>query len=104
MSENKFTPGEWSYFYNEEGGYSIGSDMNKDTEQLIGFVIPDETYSEKSDYIEAEANAKLIAAAPELLEALKNCYVRLRSLEGKWELTGEDDQYKAYSAIKKATS
>ena len=67
MEQFKHTPGPWSYRYwsncsdrNLLEGYSISAD---------GHIVPMNT--SEGDLYEAEANARLIAAAPELLEALK---------------------------------
>lgn len=53
---NGHTPGPWS-FRGCEGGWAI--DFNEDQEQVV-------------DYVYEEADARLIAAAPELLEALED--------------------------------
>lgn len=60
--ENKFTQGPWtvSRMVND---YSIFSDKDKEIAAAY-------QYSRNIDKEEAEANAKLIAAAPELLAAL----------------------------------
>lgn len=50
------TPGPWS-FRGCDGGWAI--DFNEDQEQVV-------------DYVYEEADARLIAAAPELLEALED--------------------------------
>ncbi|MHC3750729.1 hypothetical protein ACYKDZ_17815 [Stutzerimonas stutzeri] len=53
---NVHTPGPWS-FRGCDGGWAI--DFNEDQEQVV-------------DYVYEEADARLIAAAPELLEALED--------------------------------
>lgn len=53
---NGHTPGPWS-FRGCDGGWAI--DFNEDQEQVV-------------DYVYEEADARLIAAAPELLEALED--------------------------------
>ena len=52
---NGHTPGPWS-FRGCEGGWAI--DFNEDQEQVV-------------DFVYEEADARLIAAAPDLLEALE---------------------------------
>jgi len=52
--------------------------------------------------IEEEANAKLIAAAPDLLEALKNAMEWFKKLDD-WSGVGDPDIEKYIAAIKKAT-
>ena len=52
----KHTLGPWT-FRGCDGGWAI--DFNEDQEQVV-------------DYVYEEADARLIAAAPELLEALEN--------------------------------
>ena len=51
--------------------------------------------------IEKEANAKLIAAAPELLESLTELFNLLEENEPQWYLRGHYNR--AIKAIKKAT-
>ncbi len=53
---NVHTPGPWS-FRGCDGGWAI--DFNEDQEQVV-------------DYVYEEADARLIAAAPKLLEALED--------------------------------
>lgn len=63
MSENKFTPGPWKV--RENGGFMQAVEAKKDW--LV--------YKCGKDYmgrVELEANARLIAAAPDLLQALVN--------------------------------
>jgi len=52
---------------------------------------------------EAEANARLIAAAPELLEALKALVVEIRKQVGSdaWRADNHPDVIKAEAAIRK---
>lgn len=62
-TEFKGTPGPWLATYDR--GYSNWIiDVIDDKEQLVAYAIPDSK-------IESEANARLIATAPELLEALQ---------------------------------
>jgi len=56
---NGHTPGPWS-FRGCDGGWAI--DYNEDQEQVV-------------DYVYEEADARLIAAAPDLLEALDDLLI-----------------------------
>lgn len=64
--ETKFTKGEWSYYQHTPRTFIVGSD--KENRQRIIEVIADDCLSNRCSVEEAEANAKLIAAAPDLLE------------------------------------
>lgn len=67
MKSTKHTPGPWKYVQDEGGRYSFNSVVAADGTVVI----------RNGDYDEynacTEADAKLIAAAPELLEAAKRC-------------------------------
>ena len=72
--ETKYTPGKWHVFkiYNgkdswENDSYDVG--IYSDTGGAKIATV--ETWIGKAESIECDANADLIAAAPELLEALK---------------------------------
>lgn len=59
-----YTPGPWS-IDNCDGGFAI---RPEDTGWLLSFI---SSHAFSSRYHDAEANARLMAAAPELLEALE---------------------------------
>lgn len=97
MTQSKHTPGPWSYRYwnncsdnNLLEGYSISTD---------GHLVPMNTA--EGDVYEAEANARLIAAAPDLLEALLSTrdHIDMNALE----VSHCKDAEKIRQAIKKAT-
>ena len=86
---SKHTPGPWvarpvpNVGLRGHTGYAI--DFNEDQEQVV-------------DFVYEEADARLIAAAPDLLEALESC-VEHGSMNGdEWVI------HKARAAIAKATS
>lgn len=67
MNNSKHTPGPWRF------------DLDFDVQSVTGYPIAHAKFPSRSNSIrqpgkklEQEANARLIAAAPELLEALKN--------------------------------
>lgn len=90
--KNKFTKGEWGYCpkltaSENHKGFNL---FTRDTDIYLGDIYPVD-----ADGTEGEANAKLIAAAPDLLEALM-AVVAVADRK-----TDEFDKAKA--AIKKAT-
>ena len=90
----KYTKGKWTAFDNEQSDKTIQSDNG----ELIGCIW--ETVSRG----EMEANAKLIAAAPELLEALQLLYMHSIDLDKKLNNTRMNThQRSALEVIKKAT-
>jgi hypothetical protein len=82
MSEIKHTPGPWTYSRWDEHGYTRfyiaqqeGAPYTPDYSDVASMVT--ETVSGERIAVQ-EANARLIAAAPELLEALRLCYDHCR--------------------------
>jgi hypothetical protein len=106
MSETRFTPGPWKVSTENKG--SIFGDLDNDAHDgdnpYIGTVAGIGT---DKDDPECTANAKLIAAAPDLLEALR---LALPYIEGAYECAFPDSDENnnvleaAKSAIAKATS
>lgn len=95
--ETKHTKGEWFYFKNNDR-LKVASKLNY-TETTLAEVFA----AEEDDNCTDEANAKLIAAAPDLLEALINICKKVEfcSLDGK--STFRDEYQSAINAINKAT-
>ena len=102
MSETKHTPGPW---YAEKNGL-IWRRPPSDLYENGGSVAGDQPvakahagwYGEGLEPYPVQANARLIAAAPELLEALEGC-IDLMDNGGTWSL---EDQAAARAAIAKA--
>lgn len=74
MSE--FTAGPWSvpHFANDESGCSCAY-VFSESQRGFGSVATVSFGGEDEDYETAKANAKLIAAAPDLLEALQSIII-----------------------------
>ena len=98
---SKHTPGPWSQVPQSDGStliarrYETGNQMKPMGLRIVGF-----TMARKDSLQEDEANARLIAAAPELLEALKDM---LDGHEDACTGYGEGAADKARAAIAKAT-
>ena len=99
MSETKHTPGPWRI--SGESATTVQADyraINSEGGVLIARALgyPNSGYFPSDD--EATANARLIAAAPELLESLERCF-NIMNNGGTWSI---EDQAAARAAIAKA--
>jgi hypothetical protein len=101
MSESKFTKGPWlaSQTMRVHGAVpsSDGVDICSADNANIGLVY----WAENGSRSETRANANLIAAAPELLEALKACHLQMLQSNNSSEYAEEANQM-AIAAIAKA--
>jgi len=101
--ENKHTPGPWHPVYISGVCTSIGNTDGDGYYELIADMILPETDAEYEEQkANIEANAKLIAAAPEMLDALiaaKDAIDDLMDIADGYD----KDLEKVLSAIKKAT-
>ena len=106
--ENKFTEGNWNVSDDTSECYLVKSDDGG----LIAFVYDGDIDDEAIHMDVVEANAKLIAAAPDLLEALTSILKIVEDSEGVvgYHLNGDtakwddfDEITNAIKAIKKAT-
>lgn len=76
MSESKHTPGPWRIFETDHGSKIIGIGSED------GAGVADAGFGLwGGDSDEARANARLVAAAPELLEALKYLVMHCKGLD-----------------------
>lgn len=89
MSETMFTPGPW-----ENGGSIVGAGNIIIRQQWEGTIIIDEL----------QANANLIAAAPDMYEALEMAILEYGKHGGPWNVPSEPGTWidKAKAAIVKA--
>ncbi len=106
--ETKHTPGPWRV---EEGTTLIWGDCSQDdqTNYGLGYPIaecrltPSASWSKgPRTYDEAEANARLIASAPEMLEALKSARMFIMSVPEAVTVSGDAALYAIDQAIDKA--
>ena len=106
--EKKFTKGNWNISDDTSECYLVKSDDGG----LIAFVYDGDIDDEAIHMDVVQANAKLIAAAPELLEALTNILKIVEDSEGVvgYHLNGDtakwdefDEVTNAIKTIKKAT-
>ena len=103
MNSATHTPGPWSYKYGNGDEFHQGQWYNIESENGNVLQFPYRVGEEKEK--EFEANAKLVAAAPVLLEALQSANNYFIDLQNKCALTNSDERaWKLISkAIKKAT-
>lgn len=103
MSETKHTPGPWMLAEAVTGRHAITNMRrirSKNEELEHGAIC--EVYG-VADGSVAHANARLIAAAPELLEALKLMLAGTQKDCGKVCMPGDNAVRSAFAAIAKAT-
>ena len=98
MTNTKHTPGPWEY----ANGIIQECQQNGNIAKVKRTLASINTFGISGE--EVEANAKLIAAAPELLDALINFHEMYEKLtENMISRIGWDINAKAVRAIKKAT-
>jgi hypothetical protein len=100
----KHTKGPWilNYPHPSSNNFIIGNDTFEDfVMNPIAEILPPVCESEAQQLDEQEANAKLIAAAPELFESLSELLALLDEHEPEWYLRGHYNR--AIKAINKAT-
>lgn len=103
----KHTPGPWCFQFTEENGecFVIANNLGG----MVGAALPWPTEIEARDFRRVIANARLIAAAPDLFAALNGLIDRHSALVasgdcGFWDVENEDEMKAARAAILKATS
>lgn len=92
MSKQSYTPGPWDYW----SGYNPVDELEAQITTEDGDIV---IASYNRQIPEGEANAKLLAAAPELLEALQSCIQQITAL-----CSADDVPDQARAAIAKATA
>ena len=86
MSDAKHTPGPWVILLDDDAIEIVG---NADERSVpVADIMLDEHTSFAPQMIEAVANANLIAAAPDLLEVLEQCFLMKTVLirEGMYQM------------------
>jgi len=105
MSESKFTPGPWFVEQSEKTPIYVSPVGRHENISICNVLTMDEDDSESGDWIngdETKANAALIAAAPELLEALQGLLFAYED-PGNTGSTHDEKVIAARAAIEKAT-
>lgn len=101
MMVAKFTPGPWHANWTRLNGKAIGFHVADETHGSIRPICEFYDGTEAMPPEEVEANARLIAAAPKLLEALQRLLSENDNMTQRINLLGAMDQARA--AIAKAT-
>lgn len=100
MSETKFSPGPWKAIRDPLHYGSLSTVYAGSTDEKAGIGAQMLVQiGGWSDPTEQEANANLIAAAPELYEALEMC---VKHLDADGNLWSKEDQAMAIAALAKA--
>lgn len=92
MSKQSYTPGPWDYW----SGYNPVDELEAQITTEDGDIV---IASYNRQIPEGEANGKLLAAAPDLLEALQACIQQITAL-----CSADDVPDQARAAIAKATA
>ncbi len=100
--EAKHTQGEWKLNHNSLQGSLSNYIITESGEKICGISINYDGINNVQKFNEAEANAKLIVAAPEMLEALKMCINHVGTIANKSE-PARNAYNKAKEIIQKAT-
>lgn len=101
MEKNKHTPGPWKATA-KEGNHIIHSNTESNCLAIVGTGIFN---SDPLRWEEARANAALIAAAPDLLEALQELHAMYEKMTKNFVVrVGWDVAAKAKKALAKATT
>jgi len=95
---SKHTPGPWAIRKHEKGFvvYYSDGEIRSNTAQCYDHAVAEEHGT-------AEANARLIASVPELLEALQDCLALIVNGAGKCDDDPRRIEDQARAAIAKAT-
>ena len=91
---SKHTPGPWNYTMYKDSGWDFKLTADHGETEIVGGCGCCD-----SPWVSSEADACLIAAAPELLEALEKVVSFVDAGEGTWTV---EEQQKARAAIAKA--
>lgn len=93
----KHTPGPWTY-----GGQEF-NDVRESDGELVAVALHLRVKKPERSIAEAKANARLIAAAPDLLEALKAIVKSLADQDDEGMIEHAQQMIDARAAIAKAT-
>ena len=98
----KHTPGPWDVYIHDEWSNYYGNISHNWQENGMNYTRTIATILKYASEEERQANASLIAAAPELLEALQSC-IKCLTMDSDMEEDFSPEITLAKNAIKKAT-
>lgn len=102
MSESKFTPGPWFVEQLEKTSIYVSPVGRHENISICNVLTMDEDDSESGDWInggETKANAKLIAAAPDLMELANRVVEEFKNYERIGEICPFEGQPMIYAAV-----